>query len=732
MAETEERERLKRKLNLGSKKHKQLLRVFSTKPITNDLALSPILLILLFIPLNLLFLVGVIIGRGGDMIKNLELESGARIQITPDADADPTSLTRDVELMGTQEQISRAEERINEVIAAADSTNSASFGDRSAPPPQAGGERLVIKVPNDKVGLIIGKGGKSIKAVQSMSGARIQVIPLHCPPGDYSTKRNIYINGTMKQIEYAEELVYEVMSGNPLKYQGYPQQPNHGQDGQATPEAKPYAYGPPATSSQPDGSAAVQTSQQGYETRVAYGSDGTAQSQPPSAYATGYGQPPPHVPYVTQTNQYSSVPRSKKICIPNTKVGVIIGRGGYMVKNLQLESGAKIQILPDADINPTFLTRDVELMGTQEQINRAEQRINEVIAAADSTNSASFGDRSGPPPQAGDEQLVMKVPHDKVARVIGKGGESIKAMQSKSGACIQVVPLHLPPGDYSTEREFISGSGYPPSAAWTPQGQPSAHQPPAYGYSQTGTYAMPQPPYYGGYPPRPTTWDQSAALPQQQNTGYNAYGQGPPASTPPDVHYNYGQVAPAYNYNQGYPQQPYFGQDGQATPEAKPYAYGPPATSSQPDGSAAVQTSQQGYETPAAYGSYGTAQSQPPSAYAMGYGQPPPHGNDYSAYPSYSGAPAVQPYYNQTGYAQASYGQQQEGQVASQASYPYYGQSWYPSSQAPAQAGYYHSAYPSAIPPAQEPPHIQPQTSDSKDSSNVAGAAAEKSEDPQS
>ncbi|KMT00555.1 hypothetical protein BVRB_9g218540 [Beta vulgaris subsp. vulgaris] len=430
------------------------------------------------------------------------------------------------------------------------------------------------------------------------------------------------------------------------------------------------------------------------------------------------------VPYVTQTNQYSSVPSSKKISIPNTKVGVIIGRGGYMVKTLELESGAKIQILPDADINPTFLTRDVELMGTQEQINRAEQRINEVIAAADSTNSASFGDRSGPPPQAGDEQL-MKVPNDKVARVIGKGGESIKAMQSKSGACIQNRSKVL------SGSNMYQQSGYPPSAAWTPQGQPSAQQPPAYGYSQTGTYAMPQPPYYGGYPPQPTTWDQLAALPQQQNTGYNAYGQGPPASTPPDVHYNYGQVAPAYNYNQGYPQQPYFGRDGQATSDAKPYVYGPPATSSQPDGSAAVQTSQQGYETPIAYGSDGTAQSQPPSAYAMGYGQPP-HGNDYSAYPSYSGAPAVQPYYNQTGYAQASYGQQKEGQVVSQASYPYYGQSWYPSSQAPAQAGYYHSAYPSAIPPAQEPPHIQLQTSDTKDSSNVAGAAAEKSEDPQS
>lgn len=472
------------------------------------------------------------------------------------------------------------------------------------------------------------------------------------------------------------------------------------------------------------------------------------------------------VPYTTQTNQYNGVPSSKKIYIPNAKVGVIIGRGGEMIKNLQLESGARIQITRDADADPTSLTRDVELMGTQEQISRAEQRINEVIAETDATSSASSGNRSAPPPQAGGEQFVMKVPNDKVALVIGKGGESIKAMQSKSGARIQVVPLHLPPGDYSTERnlyingtkeqidaakelveEVISGnrskvlsgsnmyqqSGYPPSAAWAPQGQPAAQQPPAYGYTQAGNYAAPQPPYYGGYPPQPTTWDQSAASPQQQNTGYNAYGQGqPPASTPPNANYNYSQMAPSYNYNQGYPQQPSYGQDGQTTPEAKPYAnpaYGPPATSSQPDGSAAVQTSQQGYGAPAASGSDGTAQSQPPSAYATGYGQPPPApapANGYSAYPSYSGAPAVQPSYNQTGYSQAGYGQQQEGQVASQASYPYYGQSGYPPAQAPPQAGYYQGAYPSAVPPPQAPP----QATNGVDS--TTGAAAEESEKSQS
>lgn len=41
----------------------------------------------------------------------------------------------------------------------------------------------------------------------------LQVVPLHLPPGDFSTERNIYINGTPEQIEAAKELVNEVISG---------------------------------------------------------------------------------------------------------------------------------------------------------------------------------------------------------------------------------------------------------------------------------------------------------------------------------------------------------------------------------------------------------------------------------------------------------------------------------------------------------------------------------------
>jgi far upstream element-binding protein len=61
--------------------------------------------------------VGVLIGKGGDTIRYLQYNSGAKIQITRDAEADLQSTTRPVELIGSLSSISKAEKLINAVIA---------------------------------------------------------------------------------------------------------------------------------------------------------------------------------------------------------------------------------------------------------------------------------------------------------------------------------------------------------------------------------------------------------------------------------------------------------------------------------------------------------------------------------------------------------------------------------------------------------------------------------------
>lgn len=80
------------------------------------------------------------------------------------------------------------------------------------------------------------------------------------------------------------------------------------------------------------------------------------------------------------TSSYGYPGQSKKIEIPNGRVGVIIGKGGETIKYLQLQSGAKIQVTRDMDADPNSTNRAVELMGTPDQIAKAEQLITEVLS----------------------------------------------------------------------------------------------------------------------------------------------------------------------------------------------------------------------------------------------------------------------------------------------------------------------------------------------------------------
>lgn len=77
---------------------------------------------------------------------------------------------------------------------------------------------------------------------------------------------------------------------------------------------------------------------------------------------------------------YSHQGSSKKIEIPNGRVGVIIGKGGETIKYLQVQSGAKIQVTRDMDADPNSPNRLVELTGTSDAIATAEKLINEVLA----------------------------------------------------------------------------------------------------------------------------------------------------------------------------------------------------------------------------------------------------------------------------------------------------------------------------------------------------------------
>ncbi|CAM8960571.1 unnamed protein product [Rhodiola kirilowii] len=432
---------------------------------------------------------------------------------------------------------------------------------------------------------------------------------------------------------------------------------------------------------------------------------------------TDYEQRPMNPPSMAPSYGYQG--SSKKIDIPNGRVGVIIGKGGETIKYLQLQSGAKIQITRDAEADRNCPTRPVELSGTAEQVAKAEQLINDVLNEAESGGSGTVSRRfTG---QSGGEEFSLMVPNSKVGLVIGKGGETIKNMQARTGARIQVIPLRLPPGDTSTERlvkiegtydqieqakqlisevtsdnrprnQGMSGGynqqGYQtqPSANW---GQPGVPMQQNYGgYVQPGAYPGPSPQYnmpaYGGYPQHaaggypPSSWDQSSMATGQQptqGTGYDYYSQqnpsqqsqtqgGPNASDNGGYSYSQPSAAGYGQQAQGYTQDAYSGG----------YQAAPPNSQSGYD-----QQTQAGYSTAPAYGStanptasqvtQGDATQPPPSGQPSSGGQqgynstqqPSPKLGTFQSQgtttqPGYGGAPSSQPAYGTQPPIQPAYG----------------------------------------------------------------------------
>ncbi|AES59290.2 putative K domain-containing protein [Medicago truncatula] len=456
---------------------------------------------------------------------------------------------------------------------------------------------------------------------------------------------------------------------------------------------------------------------------------------------------------------YSHQGSSKKIEIPNGRVGVIIGKGGETIKYLQLQSGAKIQVTRDMDADPNSPNRLVELTGTSDAIATAEKLIKEVLAEAESGGNGLVTRRMTG--QGGADEFSMKIPNNKVGLIIGKGGETIKSMQATTGARIQVIPLHLPPGDTSTERtlkiegtseqiesakqlvdSILSGEnrlrnpsmsggysqqGYQarPPSSWAP---PAASQQPGYGYAQPGAYPGPTPQYnvpqqaYAGYPPHSaggysTNWDQSTATTQQST--YDYYNQQPqqpqnpggPAPPADGTAYNYSQP-PSAGYNQ--PGQGY-SQDGYGAYQQPPQSgYAQPTSYDQQQGYGSAQEGQ----TTTNYGSQGqgdATQVPPVQPSQQGYGssqQPSPNAAKYppqgAAQPSYGVPPTSQTAYGSQPQTQSGYGPPQTqkpsgtppayGQSQSPNAAGGYGQPGYPPSQPPP-SGYSQPGYPPSQPP---------------------------------
>ncbi|KAI1719781.1 KH domain-containing protein [Ditylenchus destructor] len=133
--------------------------------------------------------VGIIIGKGGETIKRLGAESGAKIQFKPDDD--PNAQDRCAIIQGSPEQINRATQMISELV-----TRSAHGG--------GGTETFYMHVPANKTGLVIGKGGDTIKQICGETAAHVE---LSREPPPNPNEKVFVIKGTPYQIHHVQHII---------------------------------------------------------------------------------------------------------------------------------------------------------------------------------------------------------------------------------------------------------------------------------------------------------------------------------------------------------------------------------------------------------------------------------------------------------------------------------------------------------------------------------------------
>ncbi|KAK5910590.1 hypothetical protein CesoFtcFv8_004413 [Champsocephalus esox] len=171
------------------------------------------------------FAVGIVIGRNGEMIKKIQNDAGVRIQFKAD---DGISPERVAMVMGQPDRCQHAVHLINELIQTAQERDGFGSALRSgrirgrgdwtmgSPGPL---QEVTYTIPADKCGLVIGKGGETIKSINQQSGAHVE-LQRNPPPSTDPNTRVFTIRGSAQQMDLARQLIDDKIGGSGIMSNG--------------------------------------------------------------------------------------------------------------------------------------------------------------------------------------------------------------------------------------------------------------------------------------------------------------------------------------------------------------------------------------------------------------------------------------------------------------------------------------------------------------------------------
>lgn len=147
--------------------------------------------------------IGLMIGKGGETIREIQEKSGAKIVMAPDllpADAKPSGdRERIVTVIGESAAIDRAKDMIEEIVFGVVKSGASSILKSIK-------NSAIMQIPDSATGAVIGKKAETMKGIQEVSGAKLFVDPA---PIAGTALRNVYLSGPDESIALAQQLITE-------------------------------------------------------------------------------------------------------------------------------------------------------------------------------------------------------------------------------------------------------------------------------------------------------------------------------------------------------------------------------------------------------------------------------------------------------------------------------------------------------------------------------------------
>ncbi|KYK58435.1 far upstream element-binding protein 2 [Drechmeria coniospora] len=267
-------------------------------------------------------LVGLIIGRQGENLRRIEADTNCRVQFLSATDGGPF---RQCRISGPVQRRMEVKDAINRIIddsgmsalnhAVQDKSRDGGRG--GAAQLRDGEDHMQIMVPDRTVGLIIGRGGETIRDLQERSGCHINIVG---ETKSVNGLRPVNLIGSVEAAARAKDAIMEIVDSD-----------TRGEN--------------PAVKTKPSGGGRMDGPSRDFGGVVGGGPDKT----------------------------------NDAMYVPSDAVGMIIGKGGETIREMQNSTGCKINVAQSS--GPGEVQREIALIGSRDSIARAKMAIEEKVEA---------------------------------------------------------------------------------------------------------------------------------------------------------------------------------------------------------------------------------------------------------------------------------------------------------------------------------------------------------------